>query len=132
MLYPGTFTDIYGYTNDTISKQVRIRNPEYYGNLLLSLEGIHGQIVLQILDSKGAFVREQTITQDGLTELPNLPPGTYSLKIIRDRNANGKWDTGDYLGHLQPESVAFYPGSITIRSNFDLEISWDLEDSDNH
>jgi uncharacterized protein (DUF2141 family) len=58
--------------------------------------------------------------------LPYLPPATYTLKLIHDRNGNDKWDTGDYLAHRQPEAVAFYPASITIRSNFDVELTWDL------
>jgi hypothetical protein len=49
------------------------------------------------------------------------------MKLIHDRNGNGKWDTGDYLGRKQPEAVEFHAGKINIRSNFDLELTWDLE-----
>ena len=125
-LYPGSFTDIYGLTNDTIIKQIRIRNPEYYGRLLLTLQGVHGQKILQILDSKKNPVRQLDVSTDGLVEFPHLPPATYSLKLIHDSNGNGKWDTGEYLLHRQPEAIDLYPGSFTIRSNFDVEMTWDL------
>jgi len=65
-----------------------------------------------------------------LIEFNYLPPETFTLKLIHDRNNNGKWDTGDYLEHLQPEEVLFNPGSITIRSNFDMEVNWEIQAPD--
>jgi hypothetical protein len=126
-LFPGAFIDVYGLTNDTISKQIKIRNPEYYGRLLLTLNGVSGQKILQVLDSKKTLVRERLVNLDGLVEFPHMPPSTFTLKLIDDRNGNGKWDTGDYLEHRQPEAVEFNPATITIRSNFDVELKWDLE-----
>lgn len=129
-LYPGAFTDIYDLTHDTISKQFKIRNPEYYGRILLTLSGVKGQKILQVLDNKKKLVRRQVVNSDGQIELPYMQPTNFTLKLIHDRNANGKWDTGDYLEHRQPEAVEFRPGTISIRSNFDMEISWDLKDPD--
>lgn len=126
-LYPGAFTDIYDLTHDTISKQFRIRNPEYYGRILLNLTGVSGQKILQVLDNKKSLVRRQLVNSDGLIELPYMQPSNFTLKLIHDRNGNGEWDTGDYLERRQPEAVEFYPGTISIRSNFDMEINWNLE-----
>jgi hypothetical protein len=126
-LFPGVFTDVYGLTNDTISKQIKIRNPEYYGRILLTMTGVNGQKILQVLDSKKTLVRQRLLNSDGLVELPYMPPSTFTLKLIHDRNGNGKWDTGDYLEHRQPEAVEFNPAAITVRSNFDVELKWDLE-----
>jgi hypothetical protein len=39
-----------------------------------------------------------------------------------DQNLNGKWDTGDYWKHLQPEKIYTYSGEITLRANWDLEL----------
>jgi hypothetical protein len=124
--YPGAFTDIYGLTNDTVQVQIRTRDPEYYGRILLSLSGVDGPKTVQLLNSKGLPFIQKSVSSDGLVEFSYLPPETFTLKLIHDLNGNGKWDTGDYLKHLQPEAVEFYPGSVNIRSNFDVEVSWEI------
>jgi hypothetical protein len=54
-----------------------------------------------------------------------LSPGKYSLKVIRDENKNGIWDTGNLLYHRQPEQIAIV--SIEeIKANWDVETSVDL------
>ena len=35
----------------------------------------------------------------------NFPVGTYQLKVIKDANKNGIWDTGDIYNQIQPEEV---------------------------
>ncbi len=126
-IFPGAFTDIYGIGHDTIIKKFRTRNEEYYGKILLELSGVRGQKIIQVLDNKGNVVRRQLATEDGLVEFPYMTPSIFTLKLIHDVNANGKWDTGDYLEHRQPEAVEFYPGNISVRSNFDMEINWELQ-----
>ena len=33
-------------------------------------------------------------------------PGDYELRVLYDRNKNGKWDPGQFFGkHIQPELV---------------------------
>lgn len=126
-LFPGSITDIYGLTHDTISKTFRIRDPEYYGRIILTLTGVDGWKILQVLDNKKSIVRQLMVHSDGQVILDYMSPSSFTLKIIHDRNGNNKWDTGDYLENRQPEAVGFYPGSIDIRSNFDFELSWELE-----
>ncbi len=125
--FPHAFTDIYGLTHDTMSVKIRVRDPEYYSRILLNLTGVRGQKIIQVLDNKGNSVRQKLTSSDGLVEFDYMPPSSFTLKLIHDRNGNGKWDTGDYLEHSQPEAVEFRPGEIKIRSNFDMELNWELE-----
>ena len=55
----------------------------------------------------------------------NVLPGTYYLKMTLDENANGKWDTGNYKEHVQPEEVVFFNKKIVIRANWENEEEWD-------
>jgi uncharacterized protein (DUF2141 family) len=50
-----------------------------------------------------------------------MDPGTYFLRIIGDKNRNGKWDTGNFLKKLLPEEVFFSPEALQIRSNWEVE-----------
>lgn len=59
--------------------------------------------------------------------MDSLLVGEYQLRLIKDRNQNGVWDSGNLEKRIQAEDVLFYPQSIQIRSNWDLEISWEAK-----
>ena len=126
-IYPGAFTDIYGLTHDTISIIFMSRGIEWYGRILLNLSGVDGPKIIQVIDKDGEIVRVSRISENGLFEFPFLAPVGYTLKVVHDDNGNGEWDTGSYLEGIQPESVSYHPGTISIRSNFDIEINWNLK-----
>ncbi len=126
-IYPGAFTDIYGLTHDTVTVSFRSRNIEWYSRILLNLSGVDGPKIVQVLDKNDEIVRATNVFQDGLIEFDYMEPASFTLKVIHDNNENGKWDTGKYLEGIQPESVSYHPGSITLRSNFDMEINWNLK-----
>ncbi|MDA9360724.1 hypothetical protein N9R15_02965, partial [Flavobacteriaceae bacterium] len=48
-----------------------------------------------------------------------LLPGTYGVRLIKDRNNNQQWDTGNYLKKIQPEEVIYMDGEIDLRANWD-------------
>ena len=129
-IYPGTITDIYGLTHDTISINFMSRGIDYYGRILLNLSGVDGPKIIQVIDKDDKIVRVSRVIENGLIEIPFLGPAGFTLKVVHDDNGNGKWDTGSYLEGIQPESVSYHPGTITIRSNFDLEINWNLKEGD--
>ena len=126
--FPGAFTDIYGLTHDTLRISFDTRSAEWYGRILLNLSGVDGPKIVQVLDSDNKIIRISRVFEDGLVEFPFLEPASFTLKVVHDDNGNGQWDTGSYLEGIQPESVVYYPGSISIRSNFDMEINWDLQE----
>ena len=59
--------------------------------------------------------------------LNEITPGKYNLKCIVDENGDEEWTKGNWGSKSQPEKVFNYPTEITIRSNWDLELDWDLE-----
>ena len=58
-------------------------------------------------------------------------PGEYELRVLYDRNMNGKWDTGNYWLKVQPEIVVARPQKLTIRPNFDNELEINLQELNN-
>ena len=44
--------------------------------------------------------------------------------IVRDKNNNDKWDTGNYLEKIQPEEVIYFPFELELRANWDLNESF--------
>ena len=125
LAYPAAFTDIYDITNDTLTLKFKTQEEKYYGNFSFKTSLLDaGNYTIQMLNEKGNVLDERINFSNGKEEYKYLHPGKYKMKIIYDTNKNGKWDTGNYIEHKQPEKVIYYPEDITIRSNWDLELEW--------
>lgn len=54
-------------------------------------------------------------------------PGEYNLRILEDRNKNGKWDPGEFFGkHIQPEVVKPIERKIVVKANWENEAEIDV------
>lgn len=126
---PATFTDFFGLTNDTIKMKFRTKEEKFYGSVKVHLksEAMKGHYILQLLNDKEMIIRESILSkQEESIFYDFLYPSTYKLKIIFDKNANGKWDTGNFLKKQQPEKVIYNLETVNIRSNWDLELDWTI------
>lgn len=123
---PGTFTDIFGLTNDTIKIDFKTREEKFYGTLKLNLDipVTTGNYIVQLLDEKENIVRGSNINKPETLFYEYLYPKKYKLKIIYDNNANYKWDTGNLLQKQQPEKVIYNAEPVNTRPNWDLELEW--------
>jgi hypothetical protein len=128
LLKPGTVTDIYGTTNDSLALNFTTQSSDYYGLIRLSLEGEEFPLLVQVLNEKGSVVAAKSVTAPGLILFDFLPPGNYNLKAVYDKNGNGKWDTGSFLKHLQPEKIFLSGSTVQLRSGWDLEVSWKISE----
>lgn len=125
-LLPGALSSIYELEHDTIDLNFSTRDIEYYGQILLTLEEVSNPVIIQ-LTKKEEAVRQLRVYESGLYTFSYLAPGDYGIKVIHDLNDNGKWDTGKYLEKRQPEPVEILRRSITVRSNWDHDVSMILE-----
>ncbi len=56
-------------------------------------------------------------------------PGDYEMRMLYDRNKNGKWDPGHYFGYkLQPEIVYLFKRKLNIRANWENEYEEKIEE----
>jgi len=130
-ILPGAFTDLYESTNDTTIIEFKTQKFNFYGKLIANITGIDStfqlicQVILPAKESESVLM-EKIITSDQLLEFQYLHPKEYIFKVILDKNFNGKWDTGEYLEHIQPEEVLYYDKEIKVRSNWDIEISFNV------
>ena len=123
-ILPNAVTDIFGYSNlDTIIGFINVREKDFYGTFILDFkpQNDSANYIIQLLDEKENVVRKKEITKSKKIIFDNLFPRKYKIKVILDKNKNGRWDTGDYYKNLQPEPVYYLPTVIEIRSNWELE-----------
>jgi len=125
---PNTVNSIYEFYHDTLQVEFQTQEKDHYGQLTMDLDTIDKPFIFQLLKSEEKIYREEwyPATFNKKVKWNYLEPGEYSIRIILDENGNKEWDTGDYLNHIQPEKVTFYPEIIEIRSNWELELKWDV------
>ncbi len=85
-----------------------------------------GQALICLCGAKGEIKYMQAIKCDSVVSFQYLLPGEYTVKIIHDRNMNGKWDTGKYLEQSYPERALKFPKKQTVKSKWNTEAVWRL------
>ena len=129
MLDTAAFQGVLGHPSKALQTDIRIRNLDEFGTIFLKLNNLNlrpgEQAIVQLLNKsdKPAF---QQITQDNRVDFFYLKPGDYYLRLIIDRNANGRWDTGNYDANLQPEDVFYFPKPIAVKAKWEMEQAWDV------
>lgn len=126
-LRKGAITDGLGYKNDSISYNVAIKSPSYYGSIVLTLDNLKQTKYLLELIKGEEVIKRNFISQSGDISFKGLEPGDYQFRLIEDKNNNQKWDTGNYLKGTQAEPVFNFSKKITIRSNWDINETWKLK-----
>ena len=116
--------DIYGVTNDSIAYNIRLKALNEYASLMVKLTHYDPQARIQLLNDKDQVLRELPARPEG-TKFEYLAASTFYLRMYIDRNNDGKWTTGDWLLHRQPEPVYYYPSKLKLRANWDFEENFD-------
>lgn len=128
LVLPKAVQDIYGGTNDTLRFTLGGPAPDEMGQLIVGFEGpgtVKAGGILQVLTSQDQVLREIRVDPGGDRVGPfALQPGTYGLRLVEDRDGNGRWDTGDLALGREPEMVRRYEGMILVRAGWDVNVAW--------
>jgi len=102
----------------------RTKREEDYGKMHIHLPStFYGPThILQIANEKDTIY--QQVVSDTLVNLNFLPPGVYTLRVIEDRNKNGRWDAGDLLEKRQPERVIPYNSTINMKAGWEQQVDF--------
>lgn len=127
-LLPGAITDFFDASNDTINKTLKTKTFSDYGNIRLNLQNVKSfPIIVQLTDEKGVIIVEKKSDDKSNIVFELVPPGQYLIRVIYDSNANGKWDTGNFLLKTNPEEIVYFPDLLEVRSNWDINQSFILK-----
>ena len=128
-ILPKALTDFYGNTNDSIVIKNSTKEYADYGELELTLKNAQNYpYIVQLVTENGDVKREQ-YAKEGETEFAFriVNPGKYYVRLIEDQNANGVYDTGNYLSRRQPETIIYYPEIQDVRAGWLPKITFILD-----
>ncbi|MEY3559854.1 MAG: hypothetical protein RIS12_287, partial [Bacteroidota bacterium] len=102
---------------DTLSFTTKRKSD--YGKVKIRLRGLDmsQQPVLQFVQAD-RVIKSVRLTGP-LYEETLFYPGEYQLRILLDKNENGRWDTGSFFGNRkQPERVNPLEKRVTVKPNW--------------
>ena len=121
-LLPSAVKDFYDRKNDTILYSISTKNTSDYGNLRLTISNIKTYpVIVELSSKKGETLESRTLEKGNIVDFNLIDPLLYDVRIIYDTNKNGRWDTGNFLENRQPEEVIYFPTSIDVRANWDVD-----------
>jgi uncharacterized protein (DUF2141 family) len=122
---PGALRDIYGATNDTLRIGVGSTAVKETGDLEVHLLPdssltYQGPFLVQLVQGSSLLLGQRCSTLPCSITRPLMQAGSYSLRIIQDRNNDGRWTTGTYKGRRQPERILVAPSEINVRAGWEV------------
>jgi len=121
------FSDIYKLPSDSIGIKFSIKDPESYGIIMFIVKNYTGSRIIQLLDKSEKLIAEMPMKEDGKVTFNLLDAGVYRARVIYDLNGDGKWTTGDFSKHRQPEPVSYYFQELDLKPGWRLEDNiWDI------
>ena len=119
----GVLYSIEDDTSKTASARVMVLLPDEVGILLLQAQTKEENYIIQLIDKEGKLIR--SVSNTPKYAFKNLSPTQYEIRVIIDKNKNGKWDAGNIQTREEPETVVFYRAKdgttlMPIRANWEL------------
>ena len=119
----GAFVSIYGHRMEGTKKNIKIKSLDTYSALFVNLDNFKGNGVVELL-KPGDKVVKSIRAIDNRADFFFIPPGEYYIRMFDDRNRNGKWDTGEFDSHTQPEDMYYYHKELNLRAMWEVSEHW--------
>ncbi len=130
----GALTNAAGFRNDSISGEYTAYDPEKFAIVKLHVKGRADatKYIIQLTDASNRVQQERRDVSSGDVQFNYVSPGEIKFRIIEDKNANGKWDTGNVVERRMPERAEFYINEnaeevFSTKANWEVEVTMDLE-----
>ena len=121
------FISIEKDTNSLIRADFPIRDQENYGSIAGEIKNNtkNEGLIIQLID-KDTKKTVAEILNKNKYQFDWVKAGTYIVRVIVDKNKNGRWDTGKPEVYTQPERIVYFIDEIVLKNNFEL-IGNDIE-----
>lgn len=117
------FTDLFGNKSKAYIKRFSLDTEDSYGNMnvKITVPDTTQSYIVQWMNEREDIFRRDVISRDTTLAYLTYPTGKYRIRVIYDRNKNGRWDSGNVYLRVQPELAWTFDKTITLRANWDLE-----------
>jgi len=123
ILGKGTFISIESDSSKGLLQTIPTASKAETGTLLIEVQTKEPNYIVILTNAAGEILQElKNVKKHTFTF---LPAQNYKLKVIIDRNNNGKWDPGNFFKRQEPEPIYFYQ-TADKKYDFPIRANWEL------
>ncbi|HAS40883.1 MAG TPA: hypothetical protein DCS93_10405 [Microscillaceae bacterium] len=119
------FISVIDDSTTLVQQPIQRIDPTSVGLVNIKVETSTPNFVIQLLDQEFELIKEQDNSEvtGNQFRFNNLPPGTYTIRVIIDENNNGRWDPSDFKKEKLAEKIFFYDNPVQLRANWEQNIT---------
>lgn len=130
----GALENVAREKNDSIEASYTVYDPDKYAVLMLTVQSSdpESSYIIQQLDAGGKLQQEKSNVRPGTVQMNYVPVGEIQIRVVEDKNHNGKWDTGNVVEMRQPERTELYADDegetlFATKANWEIELTIDMD-----
>ncbi|MEM1117293.1 MAG: Ig-like domain-containing protein [Bacteroidota bacterium] len=108
--------------DSTFMRRVEQLGDDQTGGLVGTVEADSGAVFVEVRPEVEGDAVTASVGADGTFAVSGLAPGIYLVRVVGDRNGNGRWDGGALVPYAPPEPLRILPEAVTVRARWDTEI----------
>ncbi len=114
----GAFIGIESDSTEVSTTSLQFKKAEDYGIIKGNVKNIKSDFIIELISEK--YELKDTLINNKDFQFNYVEPGKYRLRLIEDKNANGKWDAGNPLTLSPAENIYYLEEVITVKANWEV------------
>lgn len=119
----GTFISVELDSSAATRETLKPSTFEETGIIFIEVKTEEKNFIIQLLNKD--FKPVASVTNTAKTSFEDLDPGDYMIRLIIDKNGDGKWSPGNFLLREEPEPIVFYKNEKNTQT-VNLKANWEL------
>lgn len=84
--------------------------------------------IIQLINNKSEIVAEQYLIGSNQYQFTLIEPATYQIRVIEDRNLNGRWDPNNFILQKYAERITYFEDKKTKSRDLIIRGGWTLQE----
>jgi hypothetical protein len=120
----GAFMSIENDTSKQIAQKIKPMTQQDLSVINIEIRTEEKSFLVELVDNNYKVIRQAKNTP--VVEFQNVVPGEYQLRLIIDKNGNGRWDPGNYFKYEEPEPIVYYRGTDGSTNIKGVKANWEV------
>lgn len=113
------------YNLKELKANYRKIRPETLADLLAGrINNAEPPFIVQLIDNKDELKAEKKLIDTNNFRFERIEAGTYKIRVIEDRNGNGRWDPGNFFENRQAERIFYFKNPENSNTDIIIRGGW--------
>ena len=127
-LRAAAFISIENDSTESVVQNVRPLGEQQLSIINIGVRTTAESFFVQLIDNNFKVIRE--VANQNTVRFTDVTPGDYQIRLIIDRNNNGRWDPGNYFQNVEPEPIIYYRGADGSQIIKGVKENWEVGNAD--